>query len=214
MEDGTRLDADALVLGTPAYVTARLLEPLAPSAAGRLRNIPYVSTAAVTLAYRRQDIRHPLDGNGFVVAHGEPLNITACTWISSKWPYRAPADIALLRCFLGAAGSEAVAEEDDHRLGDLARADLRAIMGIDATPVFVSVTRWPAAMPQYPPGHLERLEAVERDLQGAPGIVLAGAGYRGIGIPDCIRQGAEAARRLTELLGSEDHTKELSRLNS
>jgi len=214
LEDGTRLDADALVLGTPAYVTARLLEPLAPSAAGRLRNIPYVSTAAVTLAYRRQDIRHPLDGNGFVVAHGEPLNITACTWISSKWPYRAPADIALLRCFLGAAGSEAVAEEDDHRLGDLARADLRAIMGIDATPVFVSVTRWPAAMPQYPPGHLERLEAVERDLQGAPGIVLAGAGYRGIGIPDCIRQGAEAARRLTELLGSEDHTKELSRLNS
>jgi oxygen-dependent protoporphyrinogen oxidase len=105
-------------------------------------------------------------------------------------------------------------QEDERRLTELARADLRTTMGVDATPLFVSVTRWPAAMPQYPPGHLERLEAIERDLQMLPGITLAGAWYRGIGIPDCIRQGAEAARRLTEVLGSPDHTKELSRLNS
>jgi oxygen-dependent protoporphyrinogen oxidase len=214
LDEGTCLEADALVCATPAYVTARLLEPLAPAAAANLRAIPYVSTAAVTLAYRREAIVHPLDGNGFVVARGEPLNITACTWISSKWPYRAPAGIALLRCFLGAAGREAVAEEDDRRLTDLARADLRATMGVDATPLFVSVTRWPAAMPQYPPGHLERVEAIERAVEALPGITLAGACYRGIGIPDCIRQGAEAARRLTEVLGSADHTKELSRLNS
>ena len=214
LDEGTCLEAEAVVLATPAYVTARLLEPLAPAAAAHLRTIPYVSTAAVTLAYKREMIRHPLDGNGFVVARGGALNTTACTWISSKWPYRAPAGIALLRCYLGAAGREAVVQEDDRRLTELARADLRATMGIDATPAFVSVTRWPAAMPQYPPGHLERLEAIERAVEAQPGITLAGAGYRGIGIPDCIRQGTEAARRLTEVLGSADHTKELSRLNS
>jgi oxygen-dependent protoporphyrinogen oxidase len=203
LDEGTRLDADAVVLATPAYVTAKLLEPLAPAAAGQLRTIPYVSTAAVTLAYQREAIRHPLGGNGFVVARGEPLNITACTWISSKWPNRAPEGVALLRCFLGAAGSEAIVEEDDRRLIELAQADLRATMGVDANPLFTSVARWPASMPQYPLGHLERLEIVERELQTLPGIGLAGACYRGIGIPDCIRQGTEAARRLTEGLSGQ-----------
>ncbi len=200
LDNGIRLDGDAIVLATPAYVTAPLLEWLAPAAAEELRTIPYVSTAAVTLAYRRGTIQHPLDGNGFVVARGEPLNITACTWLSSKWPHRAPAGIALLRCYLGAAGREAVVEEDDRRLTDLAREDLRAVMGIDAAPLFASVARWPMGMPQYPPGHLRRLEAIERDLGSLPGIALAGAGYRGIGIPDCIRQGTEAADRVMEAL--------------
>ena len=198
LDGGTRLDADALILATPAYVTAGLLTPLAPAAAGQLRSIPYVSTAAVTLAYRREAIRHPLDGHGFVVARGEPLNTTACTWTSSKWPHRAPEGIALLRCYLGGAGREAVVQEDDRRLTDLARADLRATMGVDAAPLFTSVARWPTGMPQYRVGHLERLDVVERELQALPGIRLAGAGYRGIGIPDCIRQGTEAAHRVTE----------------
>ncbi len=201
--DGDRtLVADALLVATPAYVTAGLLASLAPPVATALRAIPYVSTAAVTLAYRRETVGHPLNGHGFVVARDEPLNITACTWVSSKWPHRGPPNVALLRCYLGAAGREAVVDRDDAALVALARSDLRTTMGIEVTPAFTTVTRWMKAMPQYPPGHLDRLEAIEAGMRALPGIALAGAGYRGIGIPDCIRQGTEAAGRLIEWLAS------------
>ncbi|MDR7483853.1 MAG: protoporphyrinogen oxidase [Armatimonadota bacterium] len=198
LDDGRTLSADALLLAAPAFASAALLEPLAPQAASSLRAIPYVSTATVTLAYRRDTVRHPLDGHGFVVARGEPLAITACTWASSKWAHRAPPDLVLLRCYLGAAGREAIVEEDDAHLVGLARTDLRVTMGIEADPVFARVARWSRAMPQYLPGHLERLEAIEASLRTLPHVALAGAGYRGIGIPDCIRQGTEAARRLVD----------------
>ena len=200
--DGRRLEADAVLLATPAFVTADLLAPMAPDVARHLRGIPYVSTAAVTLAYHRDAFPHRLGGHGFVVARGEPLTITACTWMSSKWPHRAPPNLALLRCYLGAAGRDGVVDEDDERLVQLTRADLRTTMGIDAEPTFVHVARWPKAMPQYPPGHLERLEAIDTGMQALPGLVLAGAGYRGIGIPDCIRQGTDAASRILDTLVS------------
>ncbi|MDR7456233.1 MAG: protoporphyrinogen oxidase [Armatimonadota bacterium] len=200
LDDGQTLDADAVVLTVPAFAAAALLAPLSRPVVAALRTIPYVSTAAVTLAYDRDRIRHPLDGHGFVVARDEPLAIVACTWLSSKWPHRAPPNRALLRCYLGAAGREAVVDEPDERLVALARADLAKTMGIDAAPRFAVVARWPKAMPQYPPGHLERLQAMEAGLASLPGLALAGAGYRGIGIPDCIRQGTEAARRVLDNL--------------
>jgi oxygen-dependent protoporphyrinogen oxidase len=204
LDDGRPMAADALLLATPAFITADLLASLAPAVASALRQIPYVSTASVTLAYRRETVRHPLDGHGFVVARDEPLNIAACTWVSSKWPHRAPPDVALLRCYVGAAGRETVVECDDATLVDLARADLRTTMGIDATPVFTAAARWIRAMPQYPPGHLDRLDLIEAGMQTLPGVALAGAGYGGIGIPDCIRQGTEAAARLIEPLVSSE----------
>ncbi len=200
LDDGRMLVADAVLLATPAYATAGLLAPLLPSVASTLRGIPYVSTASVTLAYRREAVGHPLDGHGFVVARNEPLTIAACTWVSSKWPHRAPPDLALLRCYLGAAGNEAVVDRDNAALVGLARADLRAAMGIEAAPVFTAVARWIKAMPQYPPGHLDRLDAIDADMQALPGVALAGAGFRGLGIPDCIRQGTEAASRLIDAL--------------
>jgi oxygen-dependent protoporphyrinogen oxidase len=200
LDDGRWLNASAVLLAAPAYVAGRLLAHLAPVASRLLCAIPYVSTAAVTLGYRRADLSHPLDGHGFVVARGEPLAITACTWLSSKWPHRAPPDRALLRCYLGAAGREAIVDEDDRRLVSVARADLRATMGIEAEPLFASVVRWRRAMPQYLPGHLDRLADIEADLGRLPDLVIAGAGYRGIGIPDCIRQGTEAAARLVRQL--------------
>lgn len=196
LDGGQVLDADAVLLATPAFVTAGLLDALAPEAAAGLRAIPYVSTAAVTLAYRRSELTAPLDGHGFVVARGEPLSISACTWLSSKWPHRAPPEVALLRCYLGSFGREAVVDEDDSRLVELARTDLQASMGIEVTPIFTSVARWIKAMPQYLPGHLDRLRTIEDALGALPALAIAGAGYRGIGIPDCIRQGTEAAARL------------------
>jgi oxygen-dependent protoporphyrinogen oxidase len=196
LSDGGVLGADALILATPAFVAADLLAPLVPAAAAVLRGIPYASTAAVTLAYRRHDVAHPLDGHGFVVARGEPLQITACTWVSSKWPGRAPPGIALVRCYLGRAGAEAVVAADDATLVETARRDLRTVMGLDAVPRFAHVVRWPRAMPQYTPGHHDRLAALEAALAGLPPLALAGAGYRGLGIPDCVRQGQEAAARV------------------
>jgi oxygen-dependent protoporphyrinogen oxidase len=200
LDDGQTLDADAVVLTVPAFAAAALLAPLSRPAGAALRAIPYVSTAVVTLAFDRDHVRHPLDGHGFVVARDEPLAITACTWLSSKWPHRAPPGRVLVRCYLGAAGREAVVDEPDGRLVALARADLAKTMGIDATPRLAVVTRWPKAMPQYPPGHLERLDAVEAGLASLSGLALAGAGYRGIGIPDCVRQGTEAAGRVIAAL--------------
>jgi oxygen-dependent protoporphyrinogen oxidase len=202
LDDGHTLGADAVLLATPAYVSAGLLEPLGPSVAAVLRQIPYVSTAAVTMAFRRDEIAHPVDGHGFVVARRSPLTITACTWVSSKWPHRAPPEMVLIRCYLGRAGHEEIVEDDDERLEDLVRADLRATMGIDAAPVFTRVARWFKAMPQYPAGHLERLQAIDAGLQDLPGLAVAGAGFRGIGIPDCVRQGTEAANRLLIHLSS------------
>jgi oxygen-dependent protoporphyrinogen oxidase len=200
LDDGRLLHAGAVLFATPAYVSAELLQPLAAPVAAVLRRIPYVSTAAVTMAFRRAEIAHSLDGHGFVVARGEGVTITACTWISSKWPNRAPPDIALIRCYLGKAGREDVVGEDDARLTHLVSSDLRTTMGIDARPLFTRVARWTKAMPQYPAGHLERLVEIDAGLTDLPGLAVAGAGYRGIGIPDCIRQGTEAAHRLVEFL--------------
>ncbi|MDR7483312.1 MAG: protoporphyrinogen oxidase [Armatimonadota bacterium] len=194
--DGRILRAQALVLATPAFVAADLLAGFAPAAAAVLRDIPYASTAAVTLAYRRAEVAHPLDGHGFVVARGEPVQITACSWVSSKWPGRAPPGIALVRCYFGRAGADAIVAADDATLVETARRDLRLVMGLDATPRIAHVARWPHAMPQYTPGHLDRLAAAETVLAGLPHLALAGAGYRGVGVPDCIRQGQEAAAQV------------------
>ncbi|MDR7417996.1 MAG: protoporphyrinogen oxidase [Armatimonadota bacterium] len=206
LDNGHVLGADAVLLATPAYVSAELLEPLVPSVAAVLRQIPYVSTAAVTMAFRRAEVAHPVDGHGFVVARGSPLAITACTWVSSKWPHRAPPELVLVRCYVGRAGEEEIVNEDDDRLVAVVRADLRTTMGIAAHPVLVRVARWPRAMPQYPAGHLERLDAIDTGLQQTPGLALAGAAYRGIGIPDCVRQGTEAAHRLLMHIIGEDGT--------
>lgn len=192
LDDGETIIADGVVLTAPAFASAALLGPVAPRLASLLGTIPYVSTAAVTLAFRRNEVTHPLVGHGFVVARDEPLEITACTWVSSKWPHRAPPDLVLLRCYLGAAGREAVLREDDGRLVSLVRRDLRRTLGINADPVFATVARWPNSMPQYLSGHLDRLEAIGTELRAYPNLALAGAGYRGTGIPDCIRQGTEA----------------------
>jgi oxygen-dependent protoporphyrinogen oxidase len=203
VDDGRILHADAVLLATPAHVTAALLASIAPPLADRLRAIPHVSTASVNLAFDRRAIPYPLDGHGFVVARGESLSITACTWVSSKWPRRAPDHGVLLRCYLGAAGSEGVLDDDDERLVRRALADVRLLMGVQATPVFTRVTRWPKAMPQYLPGHLERLAGIDTALEAMPALALAGASYRGVGIPDCVQQGAEAARRLADALAAQ-----------
>ncbi len=196
LADGTILPAHAVILATPAYVSAELLAGLAPGLAETLDGISYVSTATVSLGYRRADVAHPLDGYGFVVPRVENRPLLACTWTSSKFPHRAPDNHVLLRCFLGRAGQEEILWLDDDELLRLVRTELEGILGLRARPVLIRIFRWQRAMPQYVVGHLERLAAIEAQLGQYPGLYLTGSAYHGVGLPDNIRAGAQTAEAL------------------
>src|SRR5262249_33643322 len=156
-----------------------------------LRQIRYVSTAAISLGYRRADVTHPLNGSGFLVPRREARRLTGCTWTSSKFDRRAPADHVLLRGFVGRVWDEAIVERDAAELIEIVRSELRDILGIVAEPILVEVSRWPRGMPQYDVGHLDRVGAMERRCDA--GLFLAGSAYRGVGLPDCIHSGQETA---------------------
>jgi protoporphyrinogen/coproporphyrinogen III oxidase len=196
LEGAAPLKVDALVLATPAYDAATLLEPFDGELGALLRGIPYASTATISLGFRRADFSHRLDGYGFVVPRIEGCALLAVTWTSSKWSHRAPDDAVLLRAYLGGAERETVLERGDDGLVSLVRAELREMMGITEAPVLAKVYRWPRAMPQYLVGHLERLTAIDERLARWPGLFLTGAAYRGVGIPDCIRDGLDTAERV------------------
>jgi oxygen-dependent protoporphyrinogen oxidase len=194
LDDGEELPARSVVLALPAFVAAELLAGAEPELARRLRAIPYVSVATLSLGYRRRDLPRPLDGFGFFVPRGEGPRILACTWTSTKFPGRAPEDGALVRVFLGGALQEEVLELDDDALIAAVRADLRPILGVDAEPEVARLHRWPRGYPQYRVGHLERVAEIEAALP--PGLHLAGSAYRGVGLPDCIRGGYRAAEEV------------------
>jgi len=196
----TPLKADAVVLATPAFNAASLLEPLDATVAGLLETIPYASTATVTLGFRRAGFRHDLDGYGFVVPRIEGRALLASTWSSSKWDHRAPDGSALIRAYLGGDGREALLERSDNDLVALVRDELRTVMRVTEEPIMARVFRWPRAMPQYLVGHLDRLAAIESRLTRLPGVFVTGAAYRGVGIPDCIRDGLGVAAKVAEYL--------------
>jgi oxygen-dependent protoporphyrinogen oxidase len=172
--DGAPLDADRVVVATESHVAARLLRYADPTVSTLLGDIPYASSATVSLGYRRADVPHALDGFGFVVPRSEGRSLLACTFSSVKYPGRAPEGHALLRCFLGGALHAATLDADDHALVTRARDELRQALGISAAPVVTRVGRWPASMPQYHLGHLRRVETVEHRLGRLPGLALAG----------------------------------------
>jgi oxygen-dependent protoporphyrinogen oxidase len=196
LSDGTSILADDVVFATPSYVTAGLVEQIDPRLASMLRAIRYVSTATVSLGFKRSDIQHPLQGAGFIVPRSEGRRISACSWSSEKFAHRAPGDSVLLRVFIGGALAEDLAEQDEPALVRLAREELQTIMGITATPVLAKAYRWHKANPQYDVGHSQRLLEIERCLAEFRGLHLAGAAYRGAGIPDCIQSGMNAARSI------------------
>ena len=153
------LSAEALVLATPAYVSAELVRPLSPFAGGLLDMIPYASTATISLIYPADAVSDRLQGFGFVVPRIEGRDLIAATWTSRKWPHRAPPQEASVRCYLGGVGREAILERDDEALAHCVRAELAATVGLQATPHYVEVNRWHRAMPQYTIGHLDRLRS-------------------------------------------------------
>lgn len=198
--------ADAVVVAAPAPVAARLTAPFAPLLNEALQGIAYGSTATLSLAYRAADVPRSLDAYGYIVPATEGRPVLACTWTSTKIPGRAPDGTALFRLYVGRAGQEAVLDADDDTLVRLAREELRATLGVTAAPLFARLHRWRGAMPQYRLGHPERLERIRRHLAGWPGLALAGAAYRGVGIPDCIHDGEQAAEQVWHALTTPSRT--------
>ncbi len=202
LEDGWERMADAVILATPGAITAKFLKPIAPDSAELLNRIHYVSTATVTLGYKKEGFSHSLDGFGFVVPKAEGRSILACTWTSSKFPHRAPEGYVMLRCYLGGALQEEIAEKDTETLETLVRNDLQEIMGIKETPVFCKVFQNHKSNVQYHVNHSERIDSIMENLKNFPGLFLAGSAYRGIGIPDCIQNGNQAAESAFEFLNA------------
>jgi protoporphyrinogen/coproporphyrinogen III oxidase len=198
-DGGERLEADAVLLAIPAPFAARLVRAVDDEVALALDAVRYGSTTTVFLAYRRADVAHPLDGVGFVVPRAAGRPMLAGTWVSSKWRGRAPDGHVLLRAFLGGIHGEHVQASEDDDLVQLARAELQALMGRLGEPRLARVFRFEGASAQMRVGHLATMRAIhERLARVAPGVRVAGGGYDGVGIPDCIRQGQEAGWAMVE----------------
>jgi oxygen-dependent protoporphyrinogen oxidase len=196
--DTDALDVDAVVCTGNATTIAGLLP--AGAAAATLADVRFVSTGAVLLIYPRGTGPRLPEGSGFVVPRGA-APMTACTWLSSKWPDPAYGDRAVLRCFVGAAGEEDLLDAPDEELIDACSRHLAALLPLPAHPEHAAVVRWPAAMPQYAVGHLERAKRVRDRLPA--GIFVTGQSLDGVGIADCVRAAGEAADAVTRSLRPE-----------
>jgi oxygen-dependent protoporphyrinogen oxidase len=190
------LKADGVCLAVPAYVAATLLSETHEQLAQKLREIKYASTATVNFGYRREAIKHPLNGFGFVVPLVEKRSLIACTFSSVKFSGRAPDGHVLLRAFAGGALQPEIFALDEAEMARRVEADLRELLKISEDPLFVEVAKWERSMPQYEVGHLDRVSEIEKLVSGLPGLSLAGNAYRGAGIPDCVRSGEAAAEYL------------------
>lgn len=199
---GVCLRARAVVLAIPAYAAAGLLRGLDTRLAGLCDAVPYASTATVAFGYRRDQIRHRLAGSGFIVPRVERSPLLAATWVSSKWPGRAPPGGALIRAFLGGGRDPHRLECPDENLIGAARDALAEVLQIEGDPVLTRLFRFSRQSPQYEVGHLRRVAAIESHLAEVPGLFLAGSGFRAIGIPDCIADGRETAARAAAFLAA------------
>jgi oxygen-dependent protoporphyrinogen oxidase len=192
--DGRRVTARAVVLTTPAYVTARVVRPLDEGLARLCESVSYASTATIAVAFEREQVRHPLQGSGFVVPEAEGTGILAASWLSSKWPHRAPAGRVLMRVFAGGTRDPGAVDRSDEDLLKLALRAIAPLLGISGAPMFHRIYRWVNASAQHNVGHLSLVEGIERMLARHPGLFITGSGFRGVGIPDCVADGRRTAR--------------------
>ena len=194
LQTGENLTAEHVILATPSFVSATLLQNLDAKLAAELEKIPHVSTATISLAYRLEDVPRKLDGYGYVNPRREGRKALACTWTSTKFPHRAPEGYALLRVFVGRAGQEFPWNEEE--LLAIAREEVELTLGITAQPLLARVYTWLKSMPQYNLGHPDILKHLDAAQEKHPGLALAGNSYRGIGVPDCIHSGELAVDRI------------------
>jgi len=192
---------DAVIVATPAHVASSVLQAADENLARELSGIQYSSSVTVALGYDEKVRRSLPPGFGFLVPRSEGRRMLAATFVHNKFPHRAPEDRALLRCFLGGARDEDILQKSEEEILAIVRAELRQIIKLSAEPLFTRVYKWKSAMAQYSVGHLERLQRIESLRQKLPGMALAGNGYNGIGVPDCVRSGAEAAGKILGEMG-------------
>ena len=195
LDDGQSFEADAVVLATPARDAGGLVGSFAPGLAGLLERMRSSPATSVSIALRREDVAHSLDGSGFLSPRTEAGPVAGCTWMSSKWPGRSPQAYVLLRAFIRTEDDASIGYSDAELI-DAATERLRPLLGIQGEPERSWVRRWTDGLPQYKVNHTEWLDSVEQDLAAHPGLFLCGASYRGIGVPDCIKQGRDAAERI------------------
>lgn len=201
IENGKPIEADSVIVAAPAYAASSLLSTFDRDLSEKLLTIPYVSTATVSIAFKRSDVKHPLNGFGFVVPRTEGRRIMAATWTSVKFKYRAPEDSVLIRCFVGGSKNAELVSLSDEEMIAMVRKELKEIMGIDAAPALARVFRWINSMPQYTIGHEERIAWVEDRLTRHPGLYLTGSAYHGIGISDSVRYGEVVAKKALHHIG-------------
>jgi oxygen-dependent protoporphyrinogen oxidase len=188
-----------VIVALPAPAAAQVLRVASAELSAELAAIQYSSSITVGLGYDR-DVRQSLPpGFGFLVPRSEGKQLLAATFVHNKFPHRAPEDRALLRCFFAGKNAEDVWALSDDQIIGIVREELRQILGVRAEPLFARVYKWKSAMAQYGVGHLDRLDRIEGLRQQLPGLALAGNAYRGIGVPDCIRSGRDAAKQVVDV---------------
>jgi oxygen-dependent protoporphyrinogen oxidase len=205
-KNGDIIDADAIVFATPSYEAGRLLKGLNSSLSEQLDTIPYVSTATISLAYKKDMISHPMNGFGFLVPRVENRRIMGASWVSRKFSYRAPDDSVLIRCFIGGSRNEGLVSLSDKDMLKMVREELGDIMGISAEPILTRVYRWEKAMPQYTIGHDERVSKIEDGISKYPDIFVTGSAYRGGGISECIKNAQLTAESVLNHLFNSKNT--------
>jgi len=193
---GQAMEADHVILAAPAWSSAKLLRQIDGELADLLGAIPYSSSATVSMIYDEATFDGRRAGFGFLVPSCERKRLAACTFVNTKFPFRAPDNRIVLRCFFGGIGDEKVLDESDDSLVAMAREELKTILGLKAAPIYQTVARWPRSMAQYVVGHGDRVREIQGRVGEIPGLHLAGNAYEGIGIPDCIRTGRRAAKEI------------------
>jgi protoporphyrinogen/coproporphyrinogen III oxidase len=184
---------DAVILALPAWTAGGLLRPTHHALGEALQGIPYSSSITVTAGYNREDLTTLPLGFGYLVPTSEGRRMLACTFVHNKFAGRTPADKGVLRCFLGGSGNEALLDQTDAQLTAIVEQELAEVLGLRAKPNFIRIARWRQSMAQYGVGHLDRMQRVRDAVASLPGLALAGNAYEGIGVPDCIRTGQQAA---------------------